>query len=111
MVLDHGQFYGVSLCKEKSSIQLDIIVEKNAQSSGESRKQLIYFFQTMLNDTCQVFMPASAKPIAYTPCPHCNELHIKYEKLLEGRPQLCGLKSVPSDYYQDLFKNTEGTYP
>ena len=109
MVLDHGQFYSVSLCKEKSSIQLDVIVEKNAQSSAESRKQLVDFFQTMLEQTCQVFMPASAKPNACTPCPHCNELHIRYKKLLEEHPQLCGINSVHSDYYQDFFKDTQGT--
>ena len=109
MVLDHGQYYSVSLCKEKYSIQLDIILEKNTQSYGESRKQLIDFFLSTLEQTCHVFMPASSKPVAYTPCPHCNELHIKYRSLLEERPHLCNMMSVPSDYYQDLFKDTQGT--
>ena len=108
MVLNHGQYYSVTLCKEKSSIQLDIILEQNTQSFGESRKQLIDFFQIMLKQTCDMFMPASAKPVAYTPCPHCNELHIKYNNLLEGHPHLCKMKSIPSDYYQDLFKDTQG---
>ena len=110
MVLDHEQYYSVSLCKEKNSIQLDIILDKNIQSDGESRKQLIDFFQSALEQTCQVFMPASSKPVAYTPCPHCNELHIKYKNLLEERPHLCNMRYIPSDYYQDLFKDYKGTY-
>ena len=109
MVLNHGQYYSVSLCNEKSTIQLDIILEKNIQSYGEIRKQLIDFFQGTLEQTCQEFMPASSKPVAYTPCPHCNELHIKYKNLLEERPHLCNMKCVPSDYYQNLFKDTQGT--
>ena len=108
MVLNHGQFYSVSLCKEKSSIQLDIILEKDAQSSTDSRKQLIEFFQIMLDQTCDVFMPASPKPVAYIPCPYCSELHIRYKNLLEKRPQLCEIKSIPSDYYQDLIMDTRG---
>ena len=110
MVLDHGQYYGVSLCKEKSSIRLDIILEQNIKSYAESRIQVINFFQIMLNQTCDVFIPASAKPVAYTPCPYCSELHIKYKSVLEDCPHLCNMKSVPSNYYQDLFMDTQGMY-
>ena len=104
MVLNHGQYYSVSLCEEKSSIQLDIIHQQNMQASTENSRKLIDFFQFTLEQTCQEFMPASAKPVAYTACPHCDELHIKYKSLLEGRHLLCDMKPIPSDYYQSLFK-------
>ena len=109
MVLNHGQYYCVSLCEEKTSIQLDIILDKKARSYARSCELLIDFFQNMLKQTCEAFMPASAKPIAYTPCPHCDKLHIKYNDLWEGYPQLCNMKSIPPDYYQDLFKGNKGT--
>ena len=110
MVLNQGQYYSVSLCKEKSSIQLDIILEQNVQSYGESREQLIDFFQIMLRRTCQEYIPASTTPVAYAPCPYCNELHIKYKSILEKRPQLCNMKSIPLNYYQDLLKDTQGNF-
>ena len=108
MVLNHGQYYSVSLCEKKASIQLDVILEKKARSYATSCQLLIDFFQNMLKQTCEVFMPALAKPIAYTPCPYCDELHIKYNDLREDCPQLCNMKSIPPDYYQDLFKGNEG---
>jgi len=109
MALNHGQYYSVSLCDERSSIQLDILLERDVQSSAEDRRQLIDFFTDTLEQTCQEFMPSSDKPVAYTPCPHCDDPHIKYKNLLEGRPSLCKhLKSsIPSDYYQDLFNGTQ----
>ena len=45
MVLDEGQYYGVSLCEESVSIQLDIILDKSIGIlCCEHRYQLIEFF-------------------------------------------------------------------
>ena len=38
MLLNHGQYYSVSLCEEKSSIQLDIILGQSKKKSSENRK-------------------------------------------------------------------------
>ena len=53
-------------------------------------------------------MPASAKPVAYIPCPHCDDLHIKYKNMLEGLPYICNTKPISQDYYQKLFRGTQG---
>ena len=108
MVLNHGQYYGVSLCEAKSSIQVDIILEKSMKKSAENRKQLIDFFQTTLEKICNDIIPASSKPIPYIQCPHCDTVHLKLRNLLEGRALLCNMKSVPQDYYQDLFREFQG---
>jgi len=103
MVLSPGQFYCVSLCKEKSSIQLDIILDRSTEESAENRKQLVDFFQSALEQICQEIMAAAKRPIVYIKCPHCSKLHIKYTNFLEGRTQLCGVKSISPSYYQDLY--------
>ena len=105
MVSNHGQYYSVSLCEEKSSIELDIILEQSMETSAENRKQLVNFFQTTLEKICNDLVPASSKPVPYIKCPHCDNLHLILRNLLEGRAQLCNLKSVPRDYYQDLFRD------
>ena len=104
MVLNHGQYYSVNLCEEKSSIQVDIILEQSMKKSAENREQLIEFFQTTLEKICIDLIPASSKPVPYIQCPHCNKIHLKLRNVLEGRAQLCDTKSVPPDYYQDLFR-------
>ena len=104
MVLNHGQYYSVNLCEEKSSIQVDIIMEQSKEKSGENRKQLIEFFQTTLEQICKDLIPASSKPVPYIQCPHCNKIHLKLRNLLEERAQLCGTESIPPDYYQDVFR-------
>ena len=109
MVLNHGQYYSVSLCEAKSSIQVDIILEHSMERSAENRKQLIDFFQTTLEKICHDLIPASSKPVPYIQCPHCNKVHLKLRNLLEGRAQLCNMKSVPREYYQDLFRDFQCT--
>ena len=109
MVLNHGQYYSVSLCEEKSSIQVDIILEKSMKNSAENRKQLIDFFQTTLEKICNDLIPASSKPIPYIQCPHCDKVHLKLKNLLEGRTLLCNMISVHQDYYQYLFREFQGT--
>ena len=110
MVLNHGQYYGVSLCEAKSSIQVDIILEKSIKKSAENRKQLIDFFQTTLEKICNDIIPASSKSIPYIQCPHCDAVHLKLRNLLEGRALLCNMKSIPQDYYQDLFRKMVRIY-
>ena len=105
MVLNYGQYYSVSLCEEKSSIQVDIILEESMEESAENRKQLIEFFQTTLENICHDMIPAASKPIPYIQCPHCDKIHLKLKILLEGRAQLCDMKSIPKDHYQDLFRD------
>ena len=109
MVLNHGQYYSVSLCEEKNSIQVDIILGKSMKKSSENRKQLIDFFQTTLEKICNDLIPASSKPIPYIQCPHCDKVHLKLRNLLEGRALLCNMIPVHQDYYQDLFREFQGT--
>ena len=107
MVLSSNQFYCVSLCQEKKSIQLDIILDKSTEDSAQHRKVLLEFFQSTLEQIRQEFMAAAAKPIGYIPCPHCSRLHIKFNK---RGIQLCDADIIAEDYYQDLYNKTQGTY-
>ena len=110
MILSPGQFYCVNLNEKMSSIQLDIILEKSTEMSAEHRKDLVKFFQSTLEQICQEMMAAATKPVCYIPCPHCSDFHIKYTNLFEGRAQLCKTKSIPLNYYQDLYQNIQGMY-
>ena len=102
MVLSPGQFYCVSLCKEKSSVQLDIILDRSTEDSAENRKWLIDFFQSTLEQTRLKFMAAAEQPIIYVKCPHCCNPHIKYTTLFKSS-QICGINTIPLGYYQDLY--------
>ena len=73
------------------------------EASVENRKQLINFFQTTLEKICNDLVPASSKTVPYIQCPHCDNLHLNLRNLFERRAQLCDMKSVRRDYYQDLF--------
>lgn len=110
MILSPGQFYCVSLCQERNSIQLDIILDKATKMSADNRKELVEFFQSTLEQTQKQIMAAATKPVTYVKCPHCPNLHIKYANLFKGRQQLCKTKTecIPLDYYQDLFENIQG---
>ena len=110
MILSSGQFYCVSLCKAKSSIQLDIILDKSTAASAKNRKELLKFFQTTLEQIRKEFMAAATKPTLYVDCPYCPDLHIKYANLLKGGVQMCKTVTIPQNYYQDLFKNIQGNY-
>ena len=110
MVLSHGQYYSVSLCEAKNSIQVDIILEQSMKRSAEHRKQLVDFFQITLEKICKDLIPASSKPVPYIQCPHCDNLHLKLRNLFEERAQLCGIYSVHPDYYQNLFRDFQCTY-
>jgi len=110
MVLNHGQYYSVALCKEKSSIQLDIILKQRLKNSAENRKQLIEFFETTLEKICKDLMPASCKPVSYIKCLNCDKMHLKLKNVCEGRSLHCNMEPIPLDYYQDLFRDLQGTY-
>ena len=108
MILSPGQFYCVSLCEKTSSIQLDIILEKSTDMSAKNRKDSVKFFQSTLEQIRQKVMAAATKPVCYIPCPHCPDFHIKFTNVFEGRAQLCKTKSIPLNYYQDLYQNIQG---
>jgi len=104
MVLDEGQYYGVSLCEERVSIQLDIILDKSlGEESLKHRKQLIEFFQGKFDQVCKELIPASVKPKVCIPCPFCKNPHIKYKNQPGGVFCKAQKKTVPKDYYQDLL--------
>ena len=108
MILSPGQFYCLSLCQDRNGIQLDVILDRSTKTSAENRVELMEFFQSTLEQIHQQIMPAATKPIAYVPCPHCSNLHIKYINLFKGGTQLCKTKPIPLEYYQDLFQNVKG---
>ena len=108
MILSPGQFYCISLSKERKSIKLDVILDKSTAVSAKNRKELLGFFQTTLEQIRKDIMAASAKPILYVDCPYCTNVHIKYTNLFERHTQLCNTEPIPSDHYQDLFKNVQG---
>ena len=110
MILSPGQFYCVSLCKQRNSIQLDVILDKSTAASAKHRKDLMKFFQATLENIRKDIMPAAAKPILYVECPYCHNLHIKYANLFKGGTQVCKTESIPQKYYHDLFKTIQGTY-
>ena len=107
MVLDEGQYYGVSLCEDCVSIRLDIILEKSiGKASCEHRKELIDFFKTTLHQICKELIPASHKQLKVcVPCPFCYNPHVKYGGAQPGGV-FCGSqrKMVPKDYYQNLLQ-------
>jgi len=111
MVLDEGQYYGVSLCEESVSIQLDIILDKSfGIISCEHRKQLIDFFESILQQICEELIPASPKPKKCIPCPFCHNPHVKYDAKpgeVSCRQQE---KLVPKEYYQNLLSHEGTTY-
>ena len=85
-------------------------MDKSTKVSAQHRKELLGFFRSTLEQIRQEFMDAAAKPISYIPCPYCPELHIKFDNLLKGGVQLCGSETIPQDYYQDLYRNTQGMF-
>ena len=109
MILSSGQFYCVRLCKAKNSIQLDIILDKSTIQSAKNRKELVKFFQATLEQIRKEIMAAATKPTLYVECPFCTDVHIKYDNLLKG-VHICKTRTIPQDYYQDLFKNIQGIY-
>ena len=108
MILSSGQFYCVSLCKAKNSIQLDIILDRSTAQSAKNRQELVKFFQKTLEQIRKEFMAAATKPTLYVECPYCTDVHIKYDNLLKG--DICKTMIIPQKYYQDLFKNIRGIY-
>ena len=111
MVLDEGQYYGVSLCEESVSIQLDIILDKSIGIvSCEHRKEFIDNFESTLRKICKELIPASHKQLKKCiPCPFCHEPHVKYDS--KPGEAFCRTQGerVPKEYYQNLVQY-EGTY-
>ena len=110
MILSSSQFYCVSLCQERKSIQLDIIMDKSTKDSAQHRKELLEFFQSTMEEIRLEFMAAATKPVCYIPCPYCSSLHIRLTnlpKIKEG-VQLCNTRIIPEEYYQDLYNETQG---
>lgn len=111
MVLGRGQYYCISLCEEKHSIQLSFILLQVGGHSALQRIDLFQYFQSELEQLMEEFMNAASKPIAYIPCCYCNELHIEMQLLLEGEQQHCHTRQqpVPDKYYHELIVD-QGLY-
>ena len=106
MALGPEQYYTISLCEEKCSIQLSFLQDKKSRSS-EQCIDLLKYFEDKLHLLMKDFMQASTKPKAYIPCFYqdCSTLHIELDLLRNGEYQHCPTveKLVPREYYCDLF--------
>ena len=107
MVLGRDQYYRVSVCGEKDSIQLSFILLSGGHHSAEQRIELLLDFQHKLEMVMEDFMQASTKPVAYIPCCFCDELHVELQCLIKRRQQHCASvgKPLPDEHYLDLIIN------
>ena len=107
MVLGRDQYYCVSMCEEKDSIQLSFILLSGGHHSAKQRTELWQYFQCKLEMVMEDFMQASTKPVAYIPCCFCDELHVELQLLMKGRQQNCATvgKPLPDEHYLDLITN------
>ena len=108
MALGCQEYYTISLCEEKCSIQLSFLHHKKSHSTDQC-VELLKYFESKLHLLMKDFMQASAKPKAYIPCFYqdCSALHIELDLLCNGDYQHCPTveKTVPGNYYCDLFIN------
>ena len=104
MVLSRGQYYCISLCEEKYSIQLSFVFLPGGGHLAEHRIELLQYFQSKLEAVMADFMSATTKPVAYIPCCYCNKLHVELKLLLEGEQQHCPRKNqhLLDHHYCDL---------
>ena len=106
IVLDRKQDYCVSLCEERSCMQLSFSL-RGKDSSAEHRYQLFQDFQSYIEILMEKFMKASTKPKAYIPCYYkdCDELHVELQLVCNKEYQYCPIveEPIPDDYYFDLF--------
>jgi len=113
MVLGRGQYYCVSLCEEKCSIRVSIVLQPEKNPAAEQRIELLQYFQSKIELVMEDFMNASSKPVAYIPCCYCSEFHLQFELLLEREEQHCPktvqLQPIPEEYYSDLVTD-QGLY-
>ena len=107
MVLGHDQYYCVSLCEEKDSIQLSCILLSGGHHCADQRIELLMYFQYKLEMVMEDFMQASTKPVAYIPCCFCDEFHVELQHLIEQQQQHCASveKPLPDEHYLDLIVN------
>lgn len=107
MVLGRDQYYCVSMCEEKDSIQLSFILLSGGRHSADQRIELLLYFQHKLEMVMADFMHASTKPVAYIPCCFCDDLHVEVQRLIKGQQQHCASvgKSLPDKHYLDLIIN------
>ena len=112
MVLDHGQYYCVSLHEEIHTIQLSFVL-RGKDDAADQRLELFQYIQSKLELLMDDFMKATTKPRVYVPCYflNCNRLHVELQALCDGKGQECStvMKPVPDDYYSDLFAH-KGKY-
>ena len=111
MVLGPGQYYCISLCKERDSIKLSFVLLPGDDHPAEQRIELLQFFQFQLEQVMEDFMSATSKAVAYIPCCYCSQLHMKLKSLLMGRKQHCPnkMQPIPMQHYHDLV-NDQGLY-
>ena len=107
MVLGRDQYYRVSVCEEKDSIQLSFILLSGGHHSADQRFKLLLYFQHKLEMVMEDFMQASTKPVAYIPCCFCDELHVELQRLIKRQQQHCASvgKLLPDEHYLDLIIN------
>ena len=111
MVLGRDQYYCINICEEKYSLQVSFMLLPGGRHCADQRIDLLKYFEFKLEMVMEDFMKASAKPVAYIPCCFCEELHVEFQLLLEGKQQHCASveKPLPDEYYCDLITN-KGTY-
>ena len=105
MVLGRDQYYSVSVCEEKDSVQLSFILLSGGHHSAKQRIEFLKYFQHKLEMVMEDFMPASTKPVACIPCCFCDKLHVELQLLIGGHQQHCATveKPLPDEHYLDLI--------
>ena len=108
--LGADQKYYISRCKEKSSIQLTIVVSGSDEKHTEERNNLIDYIYQSLTNIMNLFMPAAKDGLSlFVPCAWCSELHIELHDLDSNDTIFCPNnddKCLPPSYYGDL-RNTK----
>ena len=109
MILGEEQYYYISLCEDRDSVRLIMTPDENGITTDagyEERRELIKFFQHILVRIVKSLSKISEGiqlPIAYVPCPQCDELHIQLDMVVSTRQRCLRCKTkLPPGYYCDL---------
>ena len=109
MVLGDDQYYYISLREELYSICLIMTLDENGVIKGahlEERRELLKFFHVSLENIVRSLSKMSEEeiklPIAYVPCPQCENLHFSLDFVSNAKRALRCKTKLPSGYYSDL---------